>query len=415
MNPTDPTAVPQPDGVTPVTPPTGPASPVAFGAPATPAPSVPTQQANPFGPTPATPSTPPQPSAPVDPVFGAPSAANVVGGVGASIPGTPEAFGAPANPGFAPAPPAVTPSAPGAPQAFGTAPTAPTTPGTAPAFGGGPLPPPVPPSGNGSNPLLKLLSARFGRLGFVIGGFIVLALLGAAGYLMLSTVSAADYRAALQQYNKVADASSDLKSDVTKLSTTLSDSDETAYNDALSATDDPIAALKSENMTLKGMKASKFGESGKLYNTFNDKLTAYLDYGQNLITSVKNLRPAMLTCGETWDKTEAADRIAGLRGCVAELKKVTDIPDESFKTYITAISSTYADYADAYEGMTNLSDPYGDDYDTYVTYRDKLYDIGDKISADASAFMKSLNASDEKYSVKDSADAYSKYLEDHQK
>lgn len=293
----------------------------------------------------------------------------------------------------------VTPSAPGTP---GVAPETPSAFGSAP---GAPLTtPPGAPKNN--KKLITIIAAA--------AGVVVLAVIAVIVFLAMTTVSKQDYAAAAGQFTTVSSANSSLTRSVSALSSGVTDED-AEFNTAVKNAEDAIAKLKSENDELGKLKAVKVGEGGDLYKTFDGKLEAYLEYGSGLITSVKNVRPALITCDAISDANDAAARVTALKACSEALGKVNDIPNAEFKTYIGALKTEYASYATTYEKMAAITNPYGAQYEEYKTVRDQMYDILDNISAATKTFTSGLNQRDKDLSVKDSANALADYLNEQQR
>jgi len=249
----------------------------------------------------------------------------------------------------------------------------------------------------------------------IAGGVVLLAAIALVVFLLLTSVSKQDYRDAARQFNKVGSASSSLYSDVSMLGYATGSTSDSTFNSDVADTEESIAKLKSENETLSKMKAVRVGEGAKLYNAFNDKLKAYLAYGEDLLTSVKNLRPAMVTCDKVSDASEANARVAALKACSSALSGVTDLPNAEFKTFVSTVAKSYQDYADTYESISALSNPYGNQYDQYKALRDKVYEIQDTISNASDDFSDALEKRDDELSVKDSANKLADFLTDKQK
>lgn len=276
---------------------------------------------------------------------------------------------------------------------------APIAPATNPVSQGG---------GNGKGKKLALILGS-------IGGVILLALIGAILYFTLGSVTKEDYRDAARQFNNVQIAGTAFYSDVSSLSYSLRDDDDTAFNDDLKAAQESIDKVRSENESLSKLKAVRVGEGAKLYKTFNDKLDQYLTNGGELIESVKQLRPAMLTCAKISSATDAGARVTALKTCSTALGQVGELPNEQFKTYAAALKDNYAAYATTYEKIAALTNPYGAQYEQYKTLRDQMYDTQDKISAASKTFTSDLDKRDKEVSVEDSSKALANYLNEQQR
>lgn len=252
-------------------------------------------------------------------------------------------------------------------------------------------------------------------IGGIIAGALVLAIIGVVVFLALTSVSKQDYQDAAKQFNQVSLASSGLIPDVKSLGVSTGSGNDAAFEENLKETEGSLEKIKTENEALSKLKAVQVGEGANLYKTFDEKLDAYLTYGTGIVASVKNLRPAMVVCEKISAASEAAARVATLKECAAAFDAVKDIPDASFKAYITTLKDAYKEYATTYEGINALSNPYGAQYEQYKPLRDKMYDVQDKITDATKAFTNSLNESDDKYSINESADALAAYLNDQQR
>ncbi len=328
-----------------------------------------------------------------------------------SVPVTPEAPTTPIASEAPASPDPVTPITPETPVTPGApvVPLTPSTPDTTSPFTAG-----VPAAGP-EGPKTPKFSKKMILIAAVVGGAILLAIIAAIIFVALTSVSKEDYRDAVRQYNKVNVASASLTSDVSLLGSAAGNSSDAIFDQRVSEVEDSIAKIKTENAELAKLKAVRVGEGAKLYKTFNDKMKAYLAYGSDLVTSVKNLRPAMVTCDNVSDASDAAARVAAVKACATELEGISDIPNEQMKTYITALADSYKKYASIYEQMTALTNPYGAQYEQYKALRDQSYDVQDAITAAGTTFRKDLEKQDDELSVKDSANKLGDYLSDQQK
>ena len=347
----------------------------------------------------------------VPPVGDTPPTQPPVGDVPTPTP-APEAPVTPVEPTPAPVEP-VAPTAPAepvttaAPNPFAAAP-APETPAEPqnPMFAATPTQMPQAPKSDKKK--LILIAA-------IVGGVVLLSVIGFIVYTLLTSVSQKDYQEATRQYNDVSIASASLTSDVASVSYSISSDDDAEFNDAVKEVEASIEKIKTENEELSKMKAVRVGDGSKLYGTFNDKVKAYLAYATDLTDSVKNLRPAMATCGKISDANDANSRVAALKACSSELQGVTDIPNAEMKTFIDTAATSYGEYATIYEQINGLSNPYGAQYEQYKTLRDKMYAVQDKISDASKTLRSSLEKRDDEMSVKDSAKALGDFLTEKQK
>lgn len=325
---------------------------------------------------------------------------------------------APVAPTETPAPEPVDPVAPATPDAsVGATPvpdqTAPVqaaatepTPAPVSAFGGAPGTPEAP---------KQLDKKKIITIAAIAGGVLLLAIAGIVAYTLFNSVSKEDYKAAVQQFNEVSSASSSLSSDVSGLSALTNSSSEEAFEEGIAEVDASIAKLKTENAELAKLKAVRVGEGADLYKTFNDKLTTYLGYGEGLVTSVKNLRPAFVTCRSTNEATDNAARATALEECATALEEVKTIPNAEMKAYVAAITKGYKEYASLYGQVAELTNPFGSQYEQYKTLRDQVYEVQDEISAASKTFSEDIEKKGDEVSVKESANALGDYLSEQQR
>lgn len=250
----------------------------------------------------------------------------------------------------------------------------------------------------------------------IVGGVVILGIIAVVLFLMFTTVSKQDYRDAAVQFNDVSRASSALTTSASTLGRSASGSTTDAtFQESLKSSQDAITKIETENDELSKLKAVRVGEGATLYKTFNDKVDAYVAYAKGLVTSVENIRPAMVVCDKVSDANDAAARVTALKACSTALGDVKELPNSSFKKFVDEIKTAYASYATIYEGISALTSPYGAQYEQYKTLRDSMYETQDKITAASKEFSSSLTASDKEFSVKESADALGAYLTEQQR
>ena len=250
----------------------------------------------------------------------------------------------------------------------------------------------------------------------ITAGVVLLAAIAAIIFATMNNVSKADYAAAAKQFNEVSRANSTLTSEASSLSRQASGSgDEDEFTDGLKEVKAAVADIKAENDELSKMKAVRVGEGAELYKTFNDKLAANLTYSEGLIASIENARPAMVVCDKISDATDTSARTAAIKACSDALGSVKDLPNDAFKVYVGKIKEGYAKYATISEKVAGISDPYGAQYEEYKVLRDDMRETQTSISNATREFTKSLRESDDKYSVRESANALGEYLTEQQR
>ncbi len=252
-------------------------------------------------------------------------------------------------------------------------------------------------------------------IGSIVAGIIILAIIGIVAFLAFTTVSKDDYRAATVQFNDVSAASSDLNFKVTSLSSSINDTDDAEFNDNVKQTEEAIASIKTENEELGKLKAVRVGEGAELYKTFDDKVEAYLKNGSELVTSVKNLRPATAVCAKVSDAVDAAARSTALKACSEAVNNVGELPNAQFNKFVTELKGAYSSYATVYEKMSALTNPFGAQYEEYKTLRDQLAEAQKKLVSASKTFATDISKRDDELSPKDASKALGTYLTEQQK
>lgn len=248
----------------------------------------------------------------------------------------------------------------------------------------------------------------------IVAGAVLLAVAGVVAYMFLSSVSKEDYRDAAVQFNDVSSATASLNSDVRILSSSTSSSDE-RFEESVKEVEASLATIKTENDELAKQKAVRVGEGAELYGTFNDKMKSYLAYADELVVSVKNLRPAMVVCDNVSEAEDATARIAALKACATALGNVSDVPNAEFKAYIGELKGAYEEFASIYEGVAGITSPYGAQAEEYKALRERMTAVQTKISDATKKFSADLKARDEALSMKESTEALADFLNEKQK
>lgn len=286
-----------------------------------------------------------------------------------------------------------------------TAPADPAAPIASAAPVAEPLAAPVAPAPKNKNTKKIILIAS------IVGGLVILGTIAAILFTLFTSVSKEDYRDAAVQFNEVGRSSATLTSSASTLSRSANASaPEATFQESLKSSQEAIAKIEAENEEFSKLKAVRVGEGAELYKAFDAKVDAYLAYVKGVITSVENLRPAMVVCGNLSDARDVPARAAALKTCSAALGDVKDIPNPAFKKFADELKTSYASYAKTYEEIAALANPLGADYEEYKKLRDSTYDSQDKINDATKEFSASITASNNELSVKDSANALGDYL-----
>jgi len=237
----------------------------------------------------------------------------------------------------------------------------------------------------GSAPIGSPVQAPLGKgktkkliilISIIVGAVVVLGVIAIVVLSMLM-VSKKDYRDAATQYNAVASASSDFRSDASSLQYSASSSTtDTVLANNIDSIKASVIKLQDQNKKLSELKAVRIGEGKRLYDTFNTKLTAYTAYADNLATSLQSVHPALKACSDSTLKG-----VALLNSCVDAINKVGTMPDADVKAYVTVLQTQYVALQGVTTQLTALTDPYGKQYEQYKSLRDQGYAIQDKMTA----------------------------------
>jgi len=243
----------------------------------------------------------------------------------------------------------------------------------------------------------------------IIGGIVVLALVGAAAYYLLNTVSKEEYAAAASQYSKVFPEKSELPQNLLMYSVIA----ETNNPDLVAFTEQTeglVEEVKVENAKLAALKAVKAGEGRKLYAAYNEKLSAYLSYASTYMVSYTKFSPSTEPCDAVGDETDASKYVALIKNCATSLKAVGDLPNADFKAYITQLAEAYGGYATAYENSSNLTDPQGTQKIQYAAAQVQLREAGEKLDTVSSTYYETMTKKINRDSIKDTGEALSSFL-----
>jgi len=266
-----------------------------------------------------------------------------------------------------------------------------------------------------STPELKKSNKKLVRIAAIVGGALLLAIIGALVYASIATVSAKDYQEAVTQYNKASVANSALASDVAQLTSNLGTDSDEEFKTSLTEAEKSLVELKDESAKLGELKAVRVGEGKDLYTTFDTKMATYVTYAGDIIESVKKAQPAIAVCDKVKSAPDKVTGLAALQDCSTKLTAVGDLPNAEFKAYIASIGDLYAKYAVNYQGLADLTDPFGAQYERYKTYRDGLSATTKGLSTASKDYTAAIKKHNDEVSVKDSAQALGKYLSEQQK
>lgn len=248
-------------------------------------------------------------------------------------------------------------------------------------------------------------------IGIGVGVFILIAIALAVTIAML-TVPRAEYNKAYNQMSKVASANRDLSSKVASIQYGLTSSTDTQFKNDLKAAEEAIEKTRSENKELASYKAVRVGDGKKHYEDFAKKLEEYLVYTSDALKSVSDVREASVTCNEANNSSTsnaAATKLA-FDSCLAAFKKVSDMPNADVKELVEKMITESENLVSLMEQASKITDPYGAQYDEYVSIRDQVYEAQDNIRDAETDFRSNFERHTDEVDVKDLAEDLGDFL-----
>ena len=299
-----------------------------------------------------------------------------------------------------------------APQPAVQTPAAPVAPAPEAVPAGAPQPPQAPKS---RKKLIILLSS--------IGGAVLLLAAAVTLYLIfLAPPSKEDYREAKAQYDKVMAAASDLEGftdDSTALTDVETASEEEVASLVKDARDD-IEAIKKENETLGSLRAVRVGDGKELYEAFDAKLSAYVTFYGDLVTTMENVAPSIRECskgaesiGSTSSYTsqkEYAQKYVSVYSRCAELYKGVSAPNATFAAFLTKAAKLYDSLASIFDRLSTMDLSSGTSSAGYSSVMSEIYSLQQDAKDATDELEKEGTASEKEYSISETGDALSALL-----
>lgn len=247
------------------------------------------------------------------------------------------------------------------------------------------------------------------KLILIIGGALLVVGIVVAVLVSSLTVSKKDYQDAYSAYMDITSESFTLSSKISSLQYGLSSGTDTSFNNDYDAAKDAVEAMRQENKELSELRAVKVGDGKKQYETFNTKLEKYLDFADDVIVSLKDMRGASVTCDEAGD-TLGDNVVAGINDCLAALKKIGDTPNKDIQAYVTKMTTETERLLTLSKQMATITDPYGSQYDQYKSIRDQIYDVQDNLRDASTDFNSNFEKSIKNVDPEKASDEFEKFL-----
>ena len=247
------------------------------------------------------------------------------------------------------------------------------------------------------------------KLILIIGGALLVVGIVVAVLVSSLIVSKKDYQDAYSAYMDITSESFTLSSKISSLQYGLSSGTDTSFNNDYDAAKDAVEAMRQENKELSELRAVKVGDGKKQYETFNTKLEKYLDFADDVIVSLKDMRGASVTCDEAGD-TLGDNVVAGINDCLAALKKIGDTPNKDIQAYVTKMTTETERLLTLSKQMATITDPYGSQYDQYKSIRDQIYDVQDNLRDASTDFNSNFEKSIKNVDPEKASDEFEKFL-----
>ena len=249
------------------------------------------------------------------------------------------------------------------------------------------------------------------KLILIIGGALLVVGIVVAVLVSSLTVSKKDYQDAYSAYMDITSESFTLSSKISSLQYGLSSGTDTSFNNDYDAAKDAVEAMRQENKELSELRAVKVGDGKKQYETFNTKLEEYLDFADDVIVSLKDMRGASVTCDKASDTLDD-NVVAGINDCLAALKKIGDTPNKDIQAYVTKMTTETERLLTLSKQMATITDPYGSQYDQYKSIRDQIYDVQDNLRDASTDFNSNFEKSIKNVDPEKASDEFEKFLLD---
>ncbi len=260
-----------------------------------------------------------------------------------------------------------------------------------------------------NTPFVRLFNSRPKQILFFTGLGLVVLLLAYMIYAILVTPARQPYRDALAQYKNVYNANIAVMT--TGSSLNASSATDEQFTQSTERVRKALSALKTENEALGKKDVLKDGEGKEKYDILTEKVNAYVDYNNDMLTAMQKVRPVIYECSRSMTNvTEDAASVNAMRACADNLEKLEDVPNRDYQSLVVTSQKLYAEFAVNLEQRAALADPDGVDKVQYDTLSEEQTQILEALNAASSTFSRDLQKSKQTYDITESAMALDKYL-----
>lgn len=241
----------------------------------------------------------------------------------------------------------------------------------------------------------------------IVGALLLLGAL--AIYAILVGPSKEPYRTAQSQYQNVYNANVAFSNSGASLN--ASNATDEQFEANVKTIEAALASLKTENEALAKAEVLQNSEGKELYEAFSKKLSEYMTYNSNVISSISVVRPVIYTCTQKMSNLEESARGAQeIRACAVSMGEIKDIPDADYAQMIVSFEEIYNDIAQNIDQVATLADPNGTDKVKHASLQEVREDLLKKLNETSTTLSKNLQVQRAKVDITESAMALDKYL-----
>lgn len=257
----------------------------------------------------------------------------------------------------------------------------------------------------------KTKSSKF--IALVVGGalLVVLAILAVIFFVHQNNVNREDYQAASDQYNAVRRSGADVSRAISAMSSRISSSNDETFEEAVRDVDTALGELAAETDKLGELKAMQKGEGAEKFTAFDEKLNGYMEHAKIIVTSVQDLRPALLKCTDASRGADNDARATQIEACSRDVQRVSEkIGNEQLKTFTVTLGEQYGELADVYKDANAQAAAGGSNAAQARELRAKLGEIQTDIVSATTKLSRDIRTEDNNVGPEDEANALSDFL-----
>lgn len=258
-----------------------------------------------------------------------------------------------------------------------------------------------------SNPIT--VGPRTKQALIIAGGVLLLLVSALLIYNVLITPTKQPYRDALSQYKNVYNAN--VAFSQTGANLNASGATEEQFGKNIEVSENALKALEVEVEALGKEEVLQTGTGKELYDAFKEKLTAYVEYNEGVLASIREVRPVIYNCSQLMSSVpESATGVLEMQNCATSVGEAAKVEDQDYKALAQAFSKSYGEFAVNLQKVTKLKDPKGADKTEYNSLLDEREMILESMNTASGAFAKSLQAHRAEVDITETAKALDDYL-----